>query len=181
MFAFAIYDQRRRDLFIARDRLGKKPLFYAVFDGVLHFASEIKSLQRSPLWNGDINLEQLEGYLSLGYFIAPATVYRHVRKLEPGHWLRLQNGVVEVRKYWDIEEFDDWEGTERDAVDLIDAQIAERVAERLESGCRSAPFFPAESTPAWSSRAWPNVIPVRSSRPPSASATRPTTSWNWPR
>ena len=133
MFAFAVYDQRRRDLFIARDRLGKKPLFYAVFDGVLHFASEIKSLQQSPLWDGEIDFDQLEGYLSLGYFIAPATVYRHVKKLEPGHWLRLQNGVLEGRKYWDIEQFDDWGGTEREAVDLIDGQIAERVAERLES------------------------------------------------
>jgi asparagine synthase (glutamine-hydrolysing) len=90
MFAFAIYDQAHRDLFIARDRLGKKPLFYAVFQDVLHFASEIKSLQQSPLWDGAIDLEQLEGYLSLGYFIAPSTIYRHVKKLEPGHWLRLR-------------------------------------------------------------------------------------------
>src|SRR5688572_17224318 len=78
MFAFAIYDQRRRELLIARDRLGKKPLFYAVFEGVLHFASEIKALQRSPAWDGELDFEQLESYLSLGYFLAPNTIYRHV-------------------------------------------------------------------------------------------------------
>jgi asparagine synthase (glutamine-hydrolysing) len=133
MFAFAIYDQTNRDLFIARDRLGKKPLFYAVFQGVLHFASEIKSLQQSPVWDGAIDLEQLEGYLSLGYFIAPTTIYRHVKKLEPGHWLRLRRGVLEIRKYWDIDRFDDWHGSEQEAVDLVEQQIQERVAERLES------------------------------------------------
>jgi asparagine synthase (glutamine-hydrolysing) len=133
MFAFAIYDQQRRELFIARDRLGKKPLFYAIFDGVLHFGSEIKALQQSPAWDGTLDFEQLEGYLSLGYFMAPGTVYRHVRKLEPGHWLRVKSGAVETRKYWDIEQFDDWTGNAREALDLLDEQIRERVRERLES------------------------------------------------
>ena len=92
MFAFAIYDTRRHELFIARDRLGKKPLFYAVFNGVLHFGSEIKALRPSPLWDDATDLSALEGYLSLGCFLAPGTIYRHVRKLEPGHWMRLRNG-----------------------------------------------------------------------------------------
>jgi len=133
MFAFAIYDQANRDLFIARDRLGKKPLFYAVFQDVLHFASEITALQQSPFWDGALDLEQLEGYLSLGYFIAPATAYRHVKKLEPGHWLRLHRGGLEIRKYWDIDRFDDWHGSEREAIDLVERQIQEHVTERLES------------------------------------------------
>jgi asparagine synthase (glutamine-hydrolysing) len=94
MFALAIYDRRRRELFLGRDRLGKKPLFYAIFGDVLHFASEMKALTRSPLWEDTIDLAGLEGYLSLGYFVAPATVYRHVKKLEPGHWLRARNGCV---------------------------------------------------------------------------------------
>ena len=80
MFAFAIYDERRRELFIARDRLGKKPFFYAVLDGVLHFASELPALAASPSWKGELDLSGLEGYLSLGYFLAPShAVYRRLQ------------------------------------------------------------------------------------------------------
>jgi asparagine synthase (glutamine-hydrolysing) len=61
MFAFAIVDLRQRRALLARDRLGKKPLFFAMFGGVLHFASEIKAMQASPLWDGRVNLDSLEG------------------------------------------------------------------------------------------------------------------------
>src|SRR5688500_1611592 len=98
MFAFAIYDGRRRELFAARDRLGKKPFFYTVQGGVFHFASELPALARSPLWRGDVDLTALEGYLSLGYFLAPATVFRGVSKLMPGHWLHVADGRVETRR-----------------------------------------------------------------------------------
>src|SRR5262245_4997904 len=100
MYAFAVYDQRKREVLIARDRLGKKPLYYALLGGVLHFASEIKALMASPAWNPALDLDQLETYLSLGYFLAPGSIYRHVRKLEPAHWLRLRDGRIEVRRYW---------------------------------------------------------------------------------
>lgn len=133
MFAFAIYDQTRRELFIARDRLGKKPLFYAILGGVLHFASEMKAFFHSPLWQPDIDLGHLETYLSLGYVLAPGTIYRHVKKLEPGHWLRVRHGSVEVRKYWDVERFDDFEGEEPAAIAEIEEQLEARVRERLES------------------------------------------------
>ncbi len=99
MFAFAIYDGRRRALFAARDRLGKKPFFYFLRQGVLHFASELPALAHAPLWQGDVDLAALEGYLSLGYFLAPGTIYRGVRKLEPGHWLRIENGQLTTREY----------------------------------------------------------------------------------
>jgi asparagine synthase (glutamine-hydrolysing) len=133
MFAFAIYDQTRREVLLARDRLGKKPLFYAVLGGVLHFASEIKAIRESPAWDGTLDFEQLESYLSLGYFLAPSTVYRHVRKLEAGFWLQLKDEQIRVSRYWDIEAFDDWSGTEEEAVALIEGHLADRVAERLES------------------------------------------------
>jgi asparagine synthase (glutamine-hydrolysing) len=133
MFAFAVYDTRTGELLLARDRLGKKPLFYAVFDGVLHFASEIAALQQSPAWDGALDFGQLEAYLSLGYFLAPGTVYRHVRKLEPGHILCLSGGRVDVRQYWDVTRFDDWAGSEEDAVALVESELGERVRERLES------------------------------------------------
>src|SRR5262245_55655102 len=105
MFAFAIYDSRRGELFVARDRLGKKPLFYCVLDGVLHFASELPALACSPLWQGELDLSALEGYLSLGYFLAPATIYRNVFKLPPGHCMLAGRDGLRVSQYWDITEF----------------------------------------------------------------------------
>jgi asparagine synthase (glutamine-hydrolysing) len=134
MFAFAIADLRTRRVLLARDRLGKKPLFYGMFDGVLHFASEIKAIKASPAWNGDVDLASLEGYLSLGYFLAPATAYAHVRKLEPGHTLSVDRGTVTVRKYWDIERFDtDSQRPDKALVDELEERLAHAVSERLES------------------------------------------------
>ena len=89
MFAFAIYDKRRNEVFAARDRLGKKPFFYGMFGDVFHFSSELPPLKCSPLWKDDVDLSGLEGYLSLGYLVAPSTIYRHVRKLPPGCTLRV--------------------------------------------------------------------------------------------
>ena len=133
MFAFAIYDGRRRELFAARDRLGKKPFFYTVLDGVFHFASELPALARSPLWRGDVDLSALEGYLSLGYFLAPSTAYRDVFKLPPAHWLRVANGRVETREYWDVREFDTDHRDDNAVLADIDQTIRTAVHERLES------------------------------------------------
>ena len=133
MFAFAIADLRRRRVLLARDRLGKKPLFHATFNGVLHFASEIKAIKASPLWNGRLDLDSVEGYLSLGYFVAPATAYKHVRKLEPAHAMAIDGGRISTRKYWDLTAFDTDERGARGLVDEIDARLAAAVARRLES------------------------------------------------
>jgi asparagine synthase (glutamine-hydrolysing) len=133
MFAFAIYDGRRRELFAARDRLGKKPFFFTVLNGVFHFASEIHGLTHSPHWRGDLDLTALEGYLSLGYFIAPSTIYRDVFKLLPGHWLRVANGSVDIRQYWDVEEFDTDRRPDGDVLEEIDGTLRRAVHDRLES------------------------------------------------
>jgi asparagine synthase (glutamine-hydrolysing) len=133
MFAFAVYDQRRRELLLARDRIGKKPLFYAVLGNALHFASEIKALYHSPAWDGTPDLSGLDAYLSLGYFLAPHTVYRHVRKLEPGHSLQLRNGGISVRKYWDIERFDDDPRIGAPLLAEVETVIRQAVQSRLES------------------------------------------------
>jgi asparagine synthase (glutamine-hydrolysing) len=132
MFAFAIWDQRRRELFIARDRLGKKPLFYTVTGGVLQFASELNALRHSPWWDGEIDPGALESYLSLGYVLAPATFHRHVRKLPPAHWLHLSNGCIETKRYWDVESFDE-KGKDDDWLDRCEALLRAAVHERLES------------------------------------------------
>ena len=133
MFAFAIVDVHRQEFFAARDRLGKKPFFFTVLDGVLHFASEIQALTHSPSWRGDVDLTALEGYLSLGYFVAPSTIYRDVFKLLPGHWLRVARGQVEIRQYWDVEEFDTDDRGETDLLQEIDDTLRTAVHDRLES------------------------------------------------
>ena len=133
MFAFAILDERRRELFIARDRLGKKPLYYAVLDGVLHFASELPALGASPLWKGDLDLEGLEGYLSLGYFLAPRTPFSGVYKLPPAHTLHVRGGDMTVRRYWDVTAFDDLRGSVDEVVDEVDRALSTAVKDRLES------------------------------------------------
>ncbi len=133
MFAFVIYDAGRGEIFAARDRLGKKPFYYATLNGVFHFGSEIKAIAQSPLWKGEFDLSALEGYLSLGYFLAPGTVYRHVRVLEPGHWLRIRGGRVETRQYWDVERFDDDGRDAATIADDLDGVLAAAVSERLES------------------------------------------------
>ena len=133
MFAFAIYDGRRRELFAARDRLGKKPFFYTVLDGTFHFASELPALAQSPRWRGDVDLTALEGYLSLGYFVAPSTVYRDVFKLLPGHWLRISGGRVSTHQYWDVREFDTDLRPDDELIGEIDATLRQAVTDRLES------------------------------------------------
>src|SRR5437763_1512930 len=96
MFALAIYDQRTASLFLARDRIGKKPLYYAVLNDTLHFASEIKAIARSPYWDDRTDLSALEGYLSLGYFIAPQSPFARIRQIPPAHWPTVRNGGVTV-------------------------------------------------------------------------------------
>jgi asparagine synthase (glutamine-hydrolysing) len=133
MFAFAIYDKRNRELFITRDRLGKKPLFYGTFGGAVHFGSEIKALRRSPAFDNTLSGSWLEMYLALGYILAPKTVYQHVHKLEPGHWLKVSPRGVEVRQYWDVTEFDTDLRSEAAILEELDRVLGEAVRARLES------------------------------------------------
>lgn len=103
MFTFAIWDSRRRRLLLARDRLGKKPLYYYRGNGFLAFASEIKALLECPEAPREIEPESLDLYLSLRYVPGPRTMFKHIFKLQPGHLLVLDAGAVHIRKYWDLE------------------------------------------------------------------------------
>lgn len=102
MFAFAVWDQRRQQVFLARDRVGKKPLYYAVVNGALIFGSEIKALLEYPNVDRTLDLEAVSDFLSLLYIPAPKTVFRQVRKLPPGHYLLAGGAGVQVRRYWDV-------------------------------------------------------------------------------
>jgi len=102
MFAFALWDETQQSLFLARDRIGKKPLHYAIYDGGIAFASEIKALLKHPKVVKEIDLSALNKYLTFEYVPAPATIFKSIKKLEPGHYLSYQNGKSEIKKYWDI-------------------------------------------------------------------------------
>jgi asparagine synthase (glutamine-hydrolysing) len=103
MFAFAIWNARERELFMARDRAGKKPLYYAVTPrGTLIFGSELKSLREHPEFRGEINVEALDAYLTFGYVPDPLTIFRDVHKLPPGHTLTFKDGRATVQQYWDF-------------------------------------------------------------------------------
>src|SRR2546422_2119864 len=100
MFAFAIWDERTRELFLARDRVGKKPILYAQVNGKLIFGSEFSSLLLHPDIGRDIDIEAIHHYLSFMCVPAPLTAYRAIRKLEPGHSLRWRDGEIRIEQYW---------------------------------------------------------------------------------
>ena len=103
MFAFAIWDDREKKVFIARDRVGKKPLYYSVTrGGTLVFGSELKSLLEHPDVERDLNPQALDAYFSLGYVPDPISIFQNVEKLPPGHHLTFTNGRLTVERYWDF-------------------------------------------------------------------------------
>jgi len=102
MFSFALWDARLQRLWLARDRLGKKPLVY-YWDGKrLLFASEIKAILRDPEVPREIDFEALDLYLTLNYIPATWTIFKNIRKLLPGHYLLLEKGKLSIQSYWDI-------------------------------------------------------------------------------
>ena len=100
MFAFALWDAKRRKLLLARDRFGEKPLYWGVFDNTLLFASEPKVLLAHPAVNTSLNLEALRQYLSFDYVPAPLSIYQGIHKLPAAHMLALEDGKIETRRYW---------------------------------------------------------------------------------
>src|SRR5881227_2202029 len=102
MFAFALWDDRRRRLFIARDRFGEKPLYWGVFDRTLLFASEPKVLLAHPAVQPNLNLNALRQYLSFDYVPAPLSIYEGISKLPAAHSLTLEDGQVKVERYWKL-------------------------------------------------------------------------------
>ncbi|MDO8525730.1 MAG: asparagine synthase (glutamine-hydrolyzing) [Candidatus Omnitrophota bacterium] len=129
MFAFAIWDDRDKSLFIARDRVGKKPvLYYHDEAGRFCFASEFSSLLAGGLIEKEINYEALDSYLTFGCVPAPLTIYKKVFKLLPGHTLRLKDNEVDIRRYWQI----DYEKK----IDLCEEEAAEECLRLLKESVR---------------------------------------------
>ncbi len=100
MFALALWDESRQRLCLARDRFGIKPLYYAQHQGCLTFASEIKAILVQPDFPRRVNLPALQAMLTLGFVPGPDTMFEGIYKLPPAHTLIVQNGAVQIKKYW---------------------------------------------------------------------------------
>jgi asparagine synthase (glutamine-hydrolysing) len=130
MFAFALWDRRQKTLFLARDRMGVKPLFWCVLpDGTVAFGSELKSLRLLPGFDDRISDYAVEDYFAFGYVPDPRTIYENVFKLAPAHTLQWQVGDRQptIREYWDVDFEPDGAITARAAA----AELRERVIEAV--------------------------------------------------
>jgi asparagine synthase (glutamine-hydrolysing) len=132
MFAFAIWDRARRELFIARDRLGVKPLYYAhTADGSLIFGSEIKTILASGMVKAAMNVGAFSDYLANHAPSGEETLYAGIKRLPPGHWLLWRNGALTIERFWDL-------SFEPDATQAnrSDKDIVEDYRERLRDAVR---------------------------------------------
>lgn len=133
MFAFAIWDRRAGSLFLARDRLGIKPLFYARTGDRLAFASEMKALLALGGLQPEMDWTALDAYFTYTYIPAPLTIYRGIRKLEAGHHLKVAGDRVESARYWDLSFADKHRGSDQDIAEGFLDVMRESVEMRLMS------------------------------------------------
>jgi len=133
MFAFALWDRHKKTLILARDRIGKKPLHYALSNEGIVFASELKALLTHPGVSREIDLKSLNRYLTYEYVPAPDSIFKSIKKLEPGHYLLYRQGATEMVQYWDIPLTDNPMGykTEGEYVEDLRERLANAVKSRL--------------------------------------------------
>src|SRR5438093_8774571 len=160
MFAFAIWDGAARSVFLARDRFGIKPLYYVVAPWGIAFASELKALVAAGLTARELDWDALDAYVQLGYIPAPATPFRDVRKLEPGHWLLWrETGAVMVHPYWDLPQHET--PAPPDIADQVVEWLDESVAAHLVSDVPVAVFLSGglDSSAVVANRASAGAVP----------------------
>jgi asparagine synthase (glutamine-hydrolysing) len=133
MFAFAIWDTLQKKLFLARDRLGIKPLFYAFHENVFYFASEMKAILQNKSFPREIDYDGLISYFQLSYIPAPVTIFKHIFKLPAGHSILVSDGNIEIRKYWDLEFAPDYSRSENYFIECILGYLEETIKMRMIS------------------------------------------------
>jgi asparagine synthase (glutamine-hydrolysing) len=131
MFAIALWDMKQRQLWLIRDRIGVKPLYYSIHHGRMTFASEIKALLEDPEQARGVNEEALYYYLSFNATPAPLTLFAGIQKLAPGTWLRInEDGHVQECRYWDV-----WDHTQP-LTNASEGEIAERILSELRTSVK---------------------------------------------
>ena len=132
MFAFAIWDAKRKRLFIARDRVGIKPLYYCQDKDALWFASELKGIITDPEVKREINPQTIRTFLSFNYVAGEETMFRSIRKLLPGHYLVAENGKITTRQYWDLRFTEDrWSQPFDETVEELQALLGTTVRDHM--------------------------------------------------
>ena len=133
MYAFAIWDRRRRRLLLARDHFGQKPLFYTEAGGRLTFASEIKALLADDPSLAELSPAALDQYLTLRFVQPPETFFERIRALPPAHTLVWEDGRSRIERYWDLTYGPKWELGEEELLDRVDGLLDETVRLHLTS------------------------------------------------
>ena len=133
MFAFAIWDKNKQCLFLARDRSGKKPLYYTFVKGQFVFASEIKGLLQHPEINRTVDRRSLREYLLYGYIPAPNTIFKNIKKLEAAHTLTVTSDKkLHKKRFWDLPK-----GTVRPNIDEIEPLIRDTLERSVKRRLKS--------------------------------------------
>ena len=141
MFAFALWDNKERKLFLARDRMGEKPLYYGYCGNSFVFGSELKSFKAHPDWDGEINRDALASYLRHSYVPTPHSIYRKINKLPAAHFLEIADAgrtISEPVCYWDLASVveraqPDRQGTSQEYIEELDALMRESIGMRMMS------------------------------------------------
>ncbi|OQA91408.1 MAG: Asparagine synthetase (glutamine-hydrolyzing) 1 [Elusimicrobia bacterium ADurb.Bin231] len=132
MFAFAIWNSNKKELFIARDRLGIKPLYYSLYGESLTFSSEIRSMLCDRKIPRDTDPEALNNYFSFYYVSAPHTIFRHIKRLPPASYMLVRKGSIEIKKYWKYK-FEKAALTESEVSEMVDDVFLSSVKRHLQS------------------------------------------------
>ena len=133
MFGIALWDARTRTLLLGRDRPGIKPLYYAQAGGRLYFGSEAKCVLANPEVDRALDPAALDHYLAYLYTPRDRAIFRGMRKLPPAHLLKVQDGRVEVRRYWQLPTATAFPGSEAEALEALDATLADAVRSHMIS------------------------------------------------
>jgi asparagine synthase (glutamine-hydrolysing) len=133
MFAFGIYDFDKKQLMLAKDRMGKKPLYYSIVNGTIIFASELKAILQHPLTGKELNIDALNEYLTFDYIPTPHTIFKNIFKLEASHYLTFKDGQVTGNEpYWKAS-FTESDISEQDAIAKLDFLLNDATNCRLMS------------------------------------------------
>ncbi|MFQ5661547.1 MAG: asparagine synthase (glutamine-hydrolyzing), partial [Gammaproteobacteria bacterium] len=138
MFALALWDRSEKKLYLVRDRLGIKPLYWGRFGGLFLFGSELKALRAHPGWQPEINRDALVAYMRHNYIPAPLTIYKGIHKLPPGSILTLKRGEEHViERYWEMDQVaqtgmrGQWMLDDREATEQLEALLGDAVCRRM--------------------------------------------------
>lgn len=141
MFAFALWDNHRKNLYLARDRIGEKPMYYGTSKSTFLFGSQLKSLSVHPCWKGNIDLDALSLFMKYGYVPTPYSIYDGIRKLPPAHFVEVSDGgnsISEPKCYWDLDSNTEYpkhydNNNVKSVVDNLESLLLDSVGRRMEA------------------------------------------------